>query len=125
MSTLRLSISMSLDGYVAGPDQSLESPVGEGGMAVFSWFFPTRTFRAMNGEAGGETGIDDDRAAAMFENVGATIMGRNMFGPIRGDWDEEWKGWWGDDPPYDTPVFVLTHHPANRSRWRAARYSTS
>lgn len=103
-------MSMSLDGYAAGPHQSLENPVGEGGMAVFSWFFPTRTFRAMNGEDGGESGIDDDRAAAMSENVGATIMGRNMFGPIRGDWGEEWKGWWGDDPPYHTPVFVLTHH---------------
>jgi dihydrofolate reductase len=112
MSKLRLTMSMSLDGYVAGPNQGLDNPVGEDGMQVFAWFFPTRTFKAMNGESGGETGLDDDRAAGLFENVGATIMGRNMFGPIRGDWgDEQWKGWWGDNPSYHTPVFVLTHYP--------------
>ena len=112
MSKLRLTMSMSLDGYVAGPNQGLDNPVGEDGMQVFAWFFPTRTFKAMNGESGGETGLDDDRAAALFENVGATIMGRNMFGPIRADWgDEQWKGWWGDNPSYHTPVFVLTHYP--------------
>jgi dihydrofolate reductase len=112
MAKLRLSLTMSLDGYVAGPRQSLESPLGEGGLELHNWAFATRTFRAVHGMDGGETGLDDDHAAASGANVGATIMGRNMFGPVRGPWgDEAWRGWWGDDPPFHTPVFVLTHHP--------------
>jgi dihydrofolate reductase len=109
---LRLNITMSLDGYVAGPRQSLGNPLGEGGEDLHLWMFPTRSFREAHGEeSDGETGLDDDRVAAVFENVGAYIMGRNMFGPERGPWgDDPWRGWWGDDPPYHTPVFVLTHH---------------
>ncbi|HET7093953.1 MAG TPA: serine hydrolase, partial [Thermomicrobiales bacterium] len=112
MGKVRFNISMSIDGYVAGPDQSLDNPLGKGGEALHEWVIPTRAFRAMQGlGAGGETGLDDDRAAAWSRNIGATIMGRNMFGPIRGDWgDERWRGWWGDNPPYHGPVFVLTHH---------------
>jgi dihydrofolate reductase len=111
MSKLRLTITMSVDGYVAGPNQSLETPLGENGERLHEWFFPTRTFQMMTGKEGGETGVDDDAAARWNENIGATIMGRNMFGPIRGDWgDGAWNGWWGDDPPYHTDVFVLTHH---------------
>jgi dihydrofolate reductase len=111
MAKLRLSITMSLDGYVAGPRQTLENPLGEGGMGLHEWAFATRTFRAAHGMEGGETGLDDDVAAAGIGNVGATIMGRNMFGPVRGSWgDEAWTGWWGDDPPFHSPVFVLTHH---------------
>ncbi len=105
------SFGISLDGYSAGPQQSLESPLGIGGEKVFSWFFPTRTFKHMHGQDGGDTGIDDDFAARGFANIGAWILGRNMFGPVRGPWlDESWKGWWGENPPYHTPVFVLTHH---------------
>jgi dihydrofolate reductase len=105
------SIGITLDGYAAGPDQDLENPVGRGGLAVFEWFFPTRTFKKMHGQSGGETGVDDDFAAAGFTNVGAWILGRNMFGPVRGPWpDQSWKGWWGDTPPFHTPVFVLTNH---------------
>ena len=105
------AFAISIDGYSAGPNQSLENPLGVGGLALHEWFFPTRTFQSMHGEDGGTTGIDDDFAARGFENVGAWIMGRNMFGPVRGPWpDESWKGWWGDNPPYHTPVFVLTHH---------------
>jgi dihydrofolate reductase len=113
MPKLRVSsFSISLDGYGAGPEQSLENPLGAGGMALHEWAFATRTFRQMFGQDGGTTGIDDDFAARGFANVGAWILGRNMFGPIRGDWpDENWKGWWGDNPPYHCPVFVLTHHP--------------
>ena len=111
MSKLKCQIAMSLDGYVAGPNQSTENPLGEGGEALHEWVFPTKTFRAMIGEAGGETGTNDDVLSEKFENVGATIMGRNMFGPVRGAWgDKLWKGWWGDNPPYHHPVFVLTHH---------------
>ena len=111
MAKLRLNLTMSLDGYVAGPRQSLENPLGEGGLDLHGWAFATRSFRAMQGMEGGETGIDDDIAGGWNRNVGATIMGRNMFGPIRGDWgDDRWTGWWGDDPPHHTPVFVLTHH---------------
>lgn len=103
---------ISLDGFGCGPDQSLENPMGVGGHALHEWFFPTRTFREMTGQDGGTTGIDDDFAKAGFDNIGAWILGRNMFGPIRGDWgDESWNGWWGDEPPYHVPVFVLTHHP--------------
>ena len=112
MSKLRvLSFSISLDGYGAGPGQDLDNPLGVGGLKVFDWFMPTRTFQQMNGGEDGETGIDDDFAARGFEGIGANILGRNMFGPVRGPWpDESWKGWWGDEPPYHTPVFVLTHH---------------
>ena len=103
--------SISLDGYGAGPDQDLEHPLGVGGPDMFNWFFHTRTWNRMQGNADGETGVDDDFAAQGFENIGAWIMGRNMFGPVRGSWpDENWKGWWGDEPPYHVPVFVLTHH---------------
>jgi dihydrofolate reductase len=112
MAKLRLNMSVSLDGFAAGPGQSVENPLGVGGTALHEWAFATRSFRATHGLEGGQTGIDDDRAAALNENVGASIMGRNMFGPDRGPWaDDPWRGWWGDDPPYHTPVFVLTHHP--------------
>jgi dihydrofolate reductase len=106
------AFSISLDGYGAGPNQSLANPLGENGKALHEWVFPTRTFRAMQGKEGGTSGIDEDYAARGFENLGAWILGRNMFGPVRGPWpDESWKGWWGDNPPYHVPVFVLTHHP--------------
>ena len=112
MSKLRVaSFSISLDGYGAGPSQDLDNPLGVGGHALHEWFFPTRTFRAMTGQGGGTNDIDDRFAAQGFENVGAWILGRNMFGPVRGPWPgHEWKGWWGDEPPYHVPVFVLTHH---------------
>jgi dihydrofolate reductase len=113
MSKLRCSVTTSLDGFLAGPHQGLENPLGEGGMKLHQWAFPTKTFRSMHGDGdGGETGVDDDILAEAFENVGATIMGRNMFGPDRGPWGRDpWKGWWGDTPPFHYPVFVLTHHP--------------
>jgi dihydrofolate reductase len=113
MRKLRVNcFGMSVDGFGAGPLQDLDNPLGVGGAALFEWFFLTRVFRRMHGQDGGETGVDDDFAARGFENVGAWILGRNMFGPIRGPWlDEAWKGWWGDEPPYRTPVFVLTHFP--------------
>lgn len=106
------SFSVSLDGYGAGPDQSLESPLGAGGSGLHQWAVTTRTFQnKVFGKDGGAVGPDDDWAAMGFENLGAWIMGRNMFGPVRGPWpDESWKGWWGDEPPYHCPVFVLTHH---------------
>lgn len=105
------AFGISVDGYGAGPSQSLENPLGIGGLALHDWMFPTRAFRRMHGKDGGTTGIDDDFAARGFENIGAWIMGRNMFGPIRGSWpNENWKGWWGENPPYHTPVFVLTHY---------------
>ena len=112
MSKLKCSITTSLDGYVAGPNQSAENPIGEGGLELHNWVFPTKTFREIHGDAGGgETGINDDVMREAFDNVGATIMGRNMFGPVRGEWgDVPWKGWWGDEPPFHHPVFVLTHH---------------
>jgi dihydrofolate reductase len=107
-----LSFSISLDGFGAGAHQDLNNPLGIGGTALHEWAFATRTFRQMFGNEGGTTGIDDDFAARGFKNIGAWILGRNMFGPVRGPWpDHTWKGWWGDDPPYHTPVFVLTHHP--------------
>lgn len=103
--------SVSIDGFGAGPDQSLEHPLGIGGRDLHTWFYPTRTFRAMIGQDGGTTGPDDDFARASTEGFGAVILGRNMFGPIRGAWpDEAWQGWWGDNPPFHAPVFVLTHH---------------
>ena len=105
--------SISLDGYGAGPGQSLENPLGVGGMGLHKWVLPTRTFQKMLfGKEGGTTGTDDDFAARGIVNLGAWILGRNMFGPVRGPWpDDTWKGWWGDNPPYHVPVFVLTHHP--------------
>lgn len=113
MSKLRVqSIGISLDGYSAGPNQDLDNPLGVGGKAMFEWMFGARTFRKLHGQDGGATGIDDDFVAQGFHNIGAWIIGRNMFGPIRGPWpDDSWKGWWGDNPPFHTPVFVLTHHP--------------
>ena len=113
MSKLRVhSFSISLDGYGAGPDQGLDNPLGVGGEALHEWIFPTRTFQQMYGNDSGTTGINDDFAARGFANIGAWIMGRNMFGPVRGSWpDDDWKGWWGDNPPYHCPVFVLTNHP--------------
>jgi dihydrofolate reductase len=104
--------TISLDGYGAGPEQSLKNPLGAGGEALHGWFVPTSTFQAMLGKDGGTTGPDDDFAARGMANIGAWILGRNMFGPVRGPWpDEAWKGWWGDNPPYHVPVFVLTHYP--------------
>ena len=113
MSKLRVhGFAVSIDGYGAGPDQSLDNPLGVGGNALHEWVFATRTFKRLFGSDGGTTGVDDDFAARGFAGIGAWILGRNMFGPVRGPWpDENWKGWWGDDPPYHAPVFVLTHHP--------------
>jgi len=105
------AFTISLDGFGSGPRQSLEHPLGVGGLALHEWFFPTRTFRRMHGDDGGSTGVDDDFAARGIEGIGAWILGRNMFGPVRGPWlDESWRGWWGEEPPYHTAVFVLTHH---------------
>ncbi len=105
------SFGLSLDGFGAGPDQSLDNPLGVNGPELMEWFFHTRVWRQMHGHADGETGVDNDNAARSFEGIGAWILGRNMFGPVRGPWpDDRWKGWWGDEPPYHTPVFVLTHH---------------
>lgn len=106
------SFAISLDGYGAGPNQSLDNPLGVGGEELHKWFIPTRTFQQVHGQGDGETGIDNDFAARGFANLGAWILGRNMFGPIRGPWpDDKWKGWWGENPPYHCPAFVLTHHP--------------
>jgi len=106
------SFAISLDGFGAGPGQDLQHPIGVGGLALMDWFFHTRTWRRMHGHPDGETGIDDDLATRGLAGIGAWILGRNMFGPVRGPWrDGSWKGWWGDEPPYHTPVFVLTHHP--------------
>src|SRR5881227_3656805 len=105
------SFAVSLDGYAAGPNQSLENPLGIRGPELFEWFFSTRTWKQMHGEEAGTTGIDNDWAQRGMENIGAWILGRNMFGPVRGPWaDDSWKGWWGEEPPYHTPVLVLTHH---------------
>ena len=113
MSKLKVSsIGVSIDGYSAGPDQSLDHPLGVGGTALMEWAFTTRTFQRMHGGNGGATGTDEDYAARGFTKIGAWILGRNMFGPVRGPWpDDQWKGWWGTNPPYHTSVFVLTHHP--------------
>jgi dihydrofolate reductase len=112
VSKLRFNITISLDGYVAGPNQSVENPLGEGAFHIHDWALPTKTFRSLHGDiSGGETGINDDVLREGFENIGATIMGRNMFGPIRGPWeDESWTGWWGDNPPYHHDTFVHTHY---------------
>jgi dihydrofolate reductase len=106
------NFAISLDGFGAGPDQTLEEPLGVGGESLHDWFVTTETFKKVQGmEEGGTTGPDDDMAARMLGGIGASIMGRNMFGPVRGEWpDETWTGWWGDNPPYHHPVFVLTHH---------------
>jgi dihydrofolate reductase len=113
MTKLRVhSFSISIDGYGAGPNQDLDNPLGVGGVALHEWVFATRTFQKMFGSEGGATGVDDDLAARGFSNIGAWIIGRNMFGPIRGAWpDAQWKGWWGENPPYHVPVFVLSHYP--------------
>lgn len=108
--------SVSLDGFGAGADQSLEHPLGVRGDEIFQWFFPTKTFREMIGKDGGDTGLDDGFGRRAMEGFGAFILGRNMFGPVRGAWpdsgpDANWKGWWGDNPPYHAPTFILTHHP--------------
>jgi dihydrofolate reductase len=106
------AFGLSLDGYGAGPDQDLANPMGVGGMALHQWVFGTRFFRQMTGQEGGSTGVDDGFVTRGFDNLGAWILGRNMFGPVRGPWpDGSWKGWWGDTPPYHVPVFVLTHYP--------------
>ena len=113
MSRVRVSaFAVSLDGYAAGPHQSLDNPLGIGGPKLFEWFFSTHTWKQMHGQEGGSTGVDNEWAQRGMENVGAWILGRNMFGPVRGPWpDDSWKGWWGDEPPYHVPTFVLTHHP--------------
>ena len=113
MSSVRvLSFAVSVDGYGAGPDQDLENPLGVRGPELMEWVFNTRYWRRMQGQDGGETGVDNGMAERSFEGIGAWILGRNMFGPVRGPWpDESWRGWWGEEPPYHTPVFVLTHHP--------------
>jgi dihydrofolate reductase len=106
------NFSISVDGYGAGPNQDLNNPIGAGGSALHQWFVPTQTFQRMIGNDGGETGVDNNFASRGFVNAGAWILGRNMFGPVRGPWpDDTWKGWWGENPPFHAPVFVLTHHP--------------
>jgi len=113
MSAVRIhGYSVSLDGFGAGPNQSIAEPLGVGAERLHEWLVTTRTFNQMHGGQGGTTGLDDEFAAQGFTNIGAWIMGRNMFGPVRGPWpDESWRGWWGENPPYHTPVFVLTHYP--------------
>jgi dihydrofolate reductase len=113
MARLRVhNFTLSLDGYAAGPDQGVGQPLGEGGSKLHEWIFETASMRSLRGEDGGDIGLNDELFRARTEHVGATIMGRNMFGPIRGPWqDESWRGWWGEDPPFRHDVFVLTHHP--------------
>jgi dihydrofolate reductase len=113
MSKLRVaSFSISIDGYGAGPNQSVEEPLGVGGEALHDWIVPTKTFQQMSGKEGGTTGANDEFTARGLKNIGAWILGRNMFGPVRGPWpDDSWRGWWGDTPPYHNQVFVLTNHP--------------
>jgi dihydrofolate reductase len=112
MARLRvLAFSYTLDGFSAGPDQSLKNPLGVNGGEMMEWYLPTRAWRKMQGLEGGETGVDNRMAESSFDNIGAWILGRNMFGPVRGPWpNEDWKGWWGDEPPYHVPTYVLTHH---------------
>ena len=113
------AFSISLDGYGAGPDQSKQEPLGKRGEELHEWIFPTKMFRRMGGKEDGTAGVDNDFAEKSFENLGAWIMGRNMFGPVRGPWgDDEWKGWWGENPPYHVPVFVLTNHPRESIRMK-------
>jgi dihydrofolate reductase len=113
MSKVRVAaFSISIDGYGAGPNQSLDEPLGTNGRELHEWFFETATWRKMHGGEGGRAGVDEDFGARSMSGFGAWILGRNMFGPIRGPWpDESWRGWWGETPPYHVPVFVLTHHP--------------
>jgi dihydrofolate reductase len=111
MSTVTCQISISLDGFVAGPNQSLENPLGEGGERLHEWVIVTQSWREQHGKQGGERTADSDVVDEAIRNVGAYIMGRGMFGGGGGPWDEPWNGWWGDDPPFHLPVFVLTHHP--------------
>lgn len=113
MAKLRVhDVAISLDGYMAGPDQSLESPLGKDAERLHEWVFATRTGRRLIGETGGDEGVDDQFLIEGQTGIGATIMGRNMFGPVRGPWlDSSWTGWWGEEPPFHHPVFVLTHHP--------------
>jgi len=111
MGSVNCHISVSLDGFVAGPNQSVENPIGEGGMRLHEWVFATRGWRAQHGREGGEPGPDSDVVEALSQGVGAYVMGRKMFGGGSGPWDEAWRGWWGEDPPFHAPVFVLTHHP--------------
>jgi dihydrofolate reductase len=111
MNSVTSQLSISLDGYVAGPNQSVDNPLGEGGMRLHQWAFDTEGWRAQHGREGGERNVDSEVAGRMMEGNGAYIMGRKMFGGGDGAWNEDWTGWWGDDPPYHAPVFVLTHHP--------------
>ena len=111
MSSVTCQISISLDGFVAGPNQSLENPIGEGGMRLHQWVFETASWREQQGEEGGAGGVDSEVADEVVRNIGAYVMGRKMFGGGGGPWDRSWTGWWGDEPPYHVPVFVLTHHP--------------
>jgi dihydrofolate reductase len=111
MSSVTCQISVSLDGFVAGPNQSLDTPLGEGGERLHEWVVATESWRRQHGREGGERGVDSEVAEEVVQGVGAYIMGRKMFGGGDGPWDESWKGWWGDDPPFHVPVFVLTHHP--------------
>ncbi len=113
MSKLRVHcFGISLDGFGAGPYQDIDNPLGVGGVNLHQWFFPTRTFQKMSGSGDGTTGIDNDMAERGFDRIGAWILGRNMFAPNRGAWaDDQWKGWWGDNPPYHNQVFILTHYP--------------
>ncbi len=110
MSSITSHISISLDGYVAGPNQSTDNPIGEGGMRLHEWAFATAAWREQHGLEGGERDADSELVEAATRKVGAYVMGRKMFGGGEGPWDEEWRGWWGEDPPYRAPVFVLTHH---------------
>ncbi|HEX9094834.1 MAG TPA: dihydrofolate reductase family protein [Candidatus Dormibacteraeota bacterium] len=111
MGKVTCQISISLDGFVAGPNQSLDNPIGEGGMRLHDWVFATSSWRRQQGQDGGVDGVDSEVADEVMQGVGAFVMGRKMFGGGSGPWDEDWQGWWGDDPPYHAPVFVLTHHP--------------
>jgi dihydrofolate reductase len=119
-----LSFAISIDGYGAGPNQDLQNPLGVGGPELMEWFFHTRLWRRMHGHEDGEAGVDNGIVEQAFAGIGAWILGRNMFGPVRGPWpDESWRGWWGEEPPYHTPVFVLTHQRARRCTWRGHRVS--
>jgi dihydrofolate reductase len=105
------AFAVSLDGFGAGARQDLQNPLGVRGLELMEWYFPTRAWRKMQGQSGGETGVDNRMAEESFDNIGAWILGRNMFGPVRGAWpDDSWRGWWGEEPPYHVPTFVLTHH---------------
>jgi dihydrofolate reductase len=111
MNSVTCQISISLDGYVAGPNQSIDNPIGEGGMRLHEWAFATSSWRERHGQEGGERNLDAEVAEGLMDGIGAYIMGRKMFGGGDGPWDESWRGWWGEDPPYHTPVYVLTNHP--------------